>query len=267
MSRRQTSAKGFTLLELLIAVTVLVAIVGIVYGSFSSLIMTMSLARVDAERLRFRQILWRSFSQNLQSVYVDAACLQSEYGFIGENKDSGFGPADTLRFISALPMPGANALPGINRVVTYTVSNRAETDSALVASIALEDENSNILLIREEPFQLESQGFFHNAQGVAGDVFEQAVPVASMNIQYFDSGSKEWVDEWDSLEARCLPGGIWVKINFARSSDDRQADYAAGIDLNENPDFELMLAFPMGRNVEYPFPDFNHLRYLSEDEF
>ena len=92
--RNKSFKSGFTLLELLIAMTVLVAIVGIVYSSFSSVTMTMGLARVDAERLRFRQILWRSFSQNLQSVYVDAACLQPEYGFIGENKDSGFGPAD-----------------------------------------------------------------------------------------------------------------------------------------------------------------------------
>ncbi|NLN94417.1 MAG: type II secretion system protein [Candidatus Hydrogenedens sp.] len=265
--RNKSFKSGFTLLELLIAMTVLVAIVGIVYSSFSSVTMTMGLARVDAERLRFRQILWRSFSQNLQSVYVDAACLQPEYGFIGENKDSGFGPADTLRFVSALPMPGAGALPGIYRVVSYTVTNRAETDSAIAASLPLESENSNILLIREEPFQLESQGFFHDAQGVTGDVFEQAVPVASMDVQYFDSGSNEWVDDWDSSEERRLPGGVWIKVNFARSDEDRHADYAAGIDLNEHPDFEFMMSFPLGRNVEYPFPDFNHLRYLSDEGF
>lgn len=256
---------GFTLLELLIAVTVLVTIVGLVYGSFSSVTMTMDLARIDAERLRFRQILWRSFSHNLQSVYADAACLQQEYAFVGENKDGGFGPADSIRFVSALPMPGAAALPGIYRVVSYTVTNQAETDSVMVASLPLENENSSILLIREEPFQLESGGFFHDAQGVAGDVFEQAVPVGSMDVQYFDSGSNEWVDAWDSLEERRLPGGIWIKINFARSDEDRQSDYAAGIDLNEHPDFEFMLSFPLGRNVEYPFPDFNHLRYLSDE--
>ena len=98
-----------------------------------------------------------------------------------------------------------------------------------------------------------------------GEVFEQAVPIASMNIQYFDPSKKEWQDQWNSLEERRIPGGIWIRINFARTEEDRQADYAAGIDLNEHPDFEFMLSFPMGRNVEYPFPDFNHLRYFSDE--
>ena len=257
---------GFTLLELLIAVTVLVVIVGLVYGSFSSASLTMPLARADAERLRFRQILWRSFSGNLQSIYADAACLQEELQFLGENKDGGFGPADQLRFVSALPMPGATALPGILRVVSYTVTSRAETDSAIAAALPVTGSGSDtILLIREEPYQLQSQGFYNDARSASGEVFEQAVPIASMNIQYFDPSKKEWQDQWNSLEERRIPGGIWIRINFARTEEDRQADYAAGIDLNEHPDFEFMLSFPMGRNVEYPFPDFNHLRYFSDE--
>jgi len=258
---------GFTLLELLIAILILAVIVGIIYGSFSSVTNTMDMARGAAERLRFRQIVWRNFSGNLQGVYVDAACLQPEYQFLGENGDGAFGPADTLRFSASLPMPGARSLPGVSKVVTYALVDRNEAGSEVASLLPPDEERpGSILLISEKPLRLESGDFVSENDDSLSETNEQAVPVASMDILYFDGTRNEWVEEWDSMSERRLPGGIWVKINFPRSEEERAETVQAGIDLTENPDLEIMSSFPLGRDVEYPFPDFNNLRFTDNEE-
>lgn len=258
---------GFTLLELLIAILILAVIVGIVYGGFSTVTGTMDTARGAAERLRFRQVVWRNVSNNLHGVYVDAACLQPEYQFLGENADGPFGAADSLRFATSLPMMGARALPGVSKVVTYSLLDRNEAGAEVAESLPVDEERPGaILLIREEPLQLESGDFMGRAPDSTEEAYEQAVPVASMDILYFDGSRNEWIEEWDSLSERRLPGGIWVKINFPRSEEERTETMQAGIDLQENPDLEIMVAFPLGRDVEYPFPDFNNLRLTGDEE-
>lgn len=259
--------EGFTLLELLIAILILAVIVGIIYGGFSSVTNTMDVARGAAERLRFRQIVWRNLSGNLQGVYVDAACLQPEYQFLGENGDGAFGPADTLRFSASLPMPGARSLPGVSKVVTYALVDRSEAGSEVASLLPLDEERpGSILLISEKPLRLESGDFVSENDDSLSETNEQAVPVASMDILYFDGTRNEWVEEWDSMAERRLPGGIWVKINFPRSEEERAETVQAGIDLTENPDLEIMSSFPLGRDVEYPFPDFNNLRFTDNEE-
>ena len=263
-SKRRSA--GFTLMELLIAVMILAVLIGIVYGSFSSVTGTMDMARGAADRLRFRQIVWRNFSNGLQGVYADAGCLQPEYQFLGENKDGAYGAADSLRYATAQPMLGARSLPGVFKVVTYSVVDRNEVSSEIADSIPYDEERpGSILLIREEPLQLESQDFVTRTQDGQWDIYEQAVPVASMDILYYNGDQNEWAEEWDSLSERRLPGGVWIKINFPRSEEERIEVYNAGIDLQQNPDLEIMMPLPMGRGVEFPFPDLNNMRMDSDE--
>ncbi|HDP34069.1 MAG TPA: type II secretion system protein, partial [Candidatus Hydrogenedentes bacterium] len=116
---RRVRVCGFTLLELLIAVSVLTVIVGLVHATFASITSSMALARDNADRLRFKQIVWRNLSTNLQGVYADAGCVQPEYQFLGKSADGPHGAADNLRFATSLPLPGTRSLPGVSKIVTY----------------------------------------------------------------------------------------------------------------------------------------------------
>ncbi|MCK5862826.1 MAG: prepilin-type N-terminal cleavage/methylation domain-containing protein [Candidatus Hydrogenedentes bacterium] len=259
--------QGFTLLELLISVSVLAILVGMIYGTFTSVTNTIGLARDCADRLRFKQIVWRNFSANLQGVYTDAGATQPEYQFLGETNDGAYGSADTLRFATSLPIPGPQSLPGIAKWVTYEVVGQEEVSETIAAALPYdEDRPGSVLVIREEPLQLESQDFVASTSDGQWDIFERAIPVASMDIQYYDGIAKEWMESWDSLEERRLPGGVWIRINFPRSEEERNEDYRNGITPEEHPDLELMMSFPLGRNVEFPFPDFNHLRVIETEE-
>lgn len=259
--------RGFTLLEVLIAILVLAILVGIVFRGFSAVTSTMVTAQNAAETLRSRQTVWRNLSENVQGIYADGACLQPEYKLVGTSEEGPFGPADTLRFATSLPMRGANALPGITKVVTYSVVDQSEAGDDIVRLLPVDEERpGEILLIREEPLLLESDDFSTQDAAEMSEAYEQGVPVASMDILYFDGMENEWVEEWDSISQRRLPGGIWFKINFPRSEEERQASFSEGIDLQESADLELMMSLPLGRDVEFPFPDFNNLRLLMDEE-
>ncbi len=254
--------EGFTLLELLAAISILTVVVFLVLASFFSVTSTMDVARDGAERLRFRQIVWRNLSAKLRGAYADAACLQPEYQLLGEDKQGAYGPADRLRFATSLPLPGARSLPGVSKVVTYEVVERNEL-SAEIADALPFDENrpGSVLRIYEEPLQLESQDFSPSSGDAGGDTYERAVPVASMDIQYYDGLQDEWREQWDSLEERRLPGGIWIRINFPRSEEEQTEEIRQGINVLEHVDIELMMVLPPGRDVELPYPDFNHMRF------
>lgn len=253
---------GFTLMELLISITVLTILVGLVYGSFASVINTMALARDNADLLRYRQVVWRSLSTHLQAVYADAACMQPEYQFLGEPGTGPNGPADSLRFVAALPMPGALSLPGMLKVVTYTLADPASLSPELTAGLPVDENRPGVVLvIREEPLRLESSDFVAQAQAEDMAVYERAVPVTSLKIQYYDHIDNEWREEWDSITEQRLPGGVWFQINFPRTQEAREEELRQGINALEHPDLEYMTFLPLGRGVELPFPDFNHMRF------
>ena len=271
--RRTARPRGFTLIELLVAIVVLTAMTGIVYASFRSVADTTAMARKSAEELRFRQFLWRNFHTNLNSLYIDPACVSPEYQFLGTDEQGAFGPADALRFCTALPMDGPDSLPGVLKVVTYQVVDQyeaAEGEVALgsVAEETPEGESGGMLLeIVEEPLVLEGEDFAaEDFEGLDEMRFERHIPISTLDIKYYDGPADEWLDQWDSALEQRLPWAVRVKINFARTEEEWSADISAGMDPEESPDLDLTAALPVGAGVVEPFIDPNHFRALSFQE-
>jgi prepilin-type N-terminal cleavage/methylation domain-containing protein len=271
---------GFTMLELLVAMTVLTVVVSIVYVSLTTVLDTAEVARDSAEQIRFRQYIWRSFSENLTAVYSDAACQSPEYQLIGTNVDGPYGPADALRFCTSLPLSGPQALPGLLRVVTYETSELSEAEEesemALVDTMTGEARQGLTLIIREEPLVLEdvtdstrredarasasTQLSFQQDLSELPPPVERRIPIGSIDITYFNPDTKEWDEEWDSMAQARIPWAIRVRINFSRTESQLRADMAAGIDLREHPDMDMTIAIPMGAGVYAEFIDQNHVR-------
>ena len=261
MSRRTL---GFTLLELLVAISVLTVAMGVVYATFASVTDTMAMARDNADRLAYRLALRRNLSENLGAIYADAAGVRPELQFSGTDESGQYGPADQLRFCTSLPMPGAYALPGVMKTVEYRLTSSSDIDAAATGYPGDDPERPGMaLLVTEKPLAYE--------EGVEGAVsgsdqlpsVQFAVPVASFDVLYFDGLSQEWRQDWDSLSEQRLPWAVWVRVNFPRSEEERAADNAAGVDLTETPDIDFMTAVAPGAGVEGPFLDLNHARMDS----
>lgn len=254
---------GFTMIEMLIAVVILSLMVGMVYASFAGVTDTTMLARDAADELRFRQYVWRSFSENLAAVYTDAACARELYQFVGEDEDGPLGPADKLRFVTSMAMPGSTALPGVLKVITYEVVEPGEAEGensdTLAIDESLEDRGMKMMLqitesplVREEGDAEVDEGAMEDAQRV------RQIPIASFDVTYYDAEAEEWVDDWDSLDKKMLPWAVRVKVNLARTEEQLQVQYSQGVDPDEEPDLDMQFALPLGAGVMEPWQDYNH---------
>lgn len=267
------SRRGFTMLELLVAVTILAMVCAIVYSSFIAVTDSAEIARQAAADLRFQQYIYSSFSQNMSSIYTDQPCLQPNYALVGEDQGGPFGAADSISFCTALPMPGSMALPGILRKVRYELVPETEGGDGqidmLTIDTALQAPTGRMLLqITESPLvpHAEDEELSVDDALSADQARVRQIPVHSMDIKYYDGYEEEWVDDWDSVADKRMPWAIEIRINLARTEEQLQALYAQGINLEESPDLLMTFPVPVGAGTLVQFPDFNHLPQWAGEE-
>ena len=263
--------RGFTLLELLIAISILVVIVAVVYASFASVTDTMAVARVRTEEMRLRQFLERSFRTNLTSVYVDRGFEQQVFQFVGVNDETRDGPCDSLRFVSTNALMGGRALPGDFKEVRYEPLGGAESFEGLDLAADKDDDAQHKYDADPQQRKLEATEtplLASNAQAVDAesgnlDVTQSTgkdplaptyeapsweVPIRTIDFAYYDG--EQWVEEWDSMEQGRLPWCVRVSINFARTEEEIARETEQHIDIVESPDFEVVVPIPIAVGLQ-----------------
>jgi prepilin-type N-terminal cleavage/methylation domain-containing protein len=267
------NSTGFTLIEVLIAMTILVIITGTVYASFSSVVSSVETTRVFAEEMRLRQFLQRSFNTNFSTAYVngDNEAYNSQFfQFVGVNGTDSHGHADSVRFVSSAPIVGGGALPGDLKEVKYEILSSEDESQKLFDDdedqAQPEDEQlsfrDHMLQCLETPIQ---QGNVQSLDSGASDTTAvQAddsyiapmwtVPIQSFDILFFDG--QEWLEEWDSEAVGHMPWAVHIRIAFAKPEAMREADKEAGFNVNDDPDIELIIPVPPGIGVTLDQRDF-----------
>lgn len=125
---RQATARGFTLLEVLIVLILFTVITAIVYATFSTVVNSSEAVRVDVERLRLHEYLVRSLTTNLSTVFTDVLYEDANFAFVGTDFEDEDGPADSLTFCSTAPLIGGFSLPGDVKLVTYEIPGLRDED-------------------------------------------------------------------------------------------------------------------------------------------
>ncbi len=269
--RSGSGAAGFTLLELLVAISILAVIAGIVYGSFAGVTDATAMARASAEKLRLHRFLRRTLTELFSSVYTDVTCAREDYYFVGTNDTGPDGPMDLVELCSSAPMMGGMSLPGALKRVTIEVTDEDLSDQTLdnldipIQGADTSDQPWPVLRVTETPLVVTS-GLDLGADSVAAfaaaaamvseavaaeagvetefDTPSWTVPVRSMDITYFDG--EEWMEEWDSLAIGRMPWCVRVRINFAPTPEELEEEEDEGLDVVENPDLDLLVPIPLG---------------------
>lgn len=101
--------RGFTLLEILIAIFILVLVVSAVFGAFSGTFKVVTETEIQGEMYAAARVALERISEDIASVYVGvltkseqpkAGASRQRFFFVGEDHQVDEQSADTLRFLS-----------------------------------------------------------------------------------------------------------------------------------------------------------------------
>ena len=268
---RRAYLHGFTLIELMIAITISTVITGIVYASFSTVIIATETADRASEQLYTQSFLTRHLTDNVTQAYagwqagavyrpysdqatrVTQVMPQQIYTFIGTDN----GEEDTLTFSTSTPISGATGLPGFFKQVTYELVDASDADLPEFSNSTGAKITGSVLQVTEVPLM-----GYDDAQGgkIMSDYntkLKQNVerleittpvwvfPVDGMDIKYFDG--EEWLDKWDMGVEERLPWAIDVTFIWRPWDED-------GSDNNEEDTFRMALTIPGGAGIRNATP-------------
>lgn len=197
MMRRRTNVRGFTLLELLVAMTLMVVTASCLYTAlytgFKARRSAMSAIEPTSQALSAIELL----KQDIYGVLPPKGTLAG--AFIGTNSRTSKGAeADALEFHTT-QVYGSMGRPmgGIGKVA---LALEVDTDQTSV-------ENSYRLIRRVTTNLLSPRSIDPEEQVVCRNVM-------SLNLRYFDGD--RWLDEWDSTaDANSLPKAVEIDIEIA----------------------------------------------------
>jgi general secretion pathway protein J len=202
--------RGFTLLEILVAIFIFVIVLSTIYASYTGTLRIVDETESQAEIYQMARIAFERMSEDLESLYIRQDALASPVGpaevddaeapseFKGELNELEGRSADTLRFLSRAHLVfGEQDLPSETAEITYYVEEDVEGESFILY-------RRDRLQVDEEPE--ESGGGLPLCEGLF-----------SVSFRYYDDKGEE-NDSWDSGE-KGFPRIVSLSLEFVNPSD------------------------------------------------
>jgi general secretion pathway protein J len=231
MTRRHV--RGFTLVELLIAISILAMLSLLIYGAFAGMRKTkLGLERIN-DRYREGRTAMARISRDLQSAYVsshlpiDASRTVLKTAFSGK----GGTPADRLDF---------NAFSNLRRDRNSHVSDQAEI--SYFASQNPEDTDVTDLVRRISEYP-------DNEPAKGGRVEVLCTDIELFELEYLDPQTGSWTETWDTTQAAGQPNRLplQVRINLVLKGGRRPKDSSDRDTLR----FQTQVVLPMQNALNF----------------
>ena len=215
--------RGFTLLEVLISITILVIITGIVYSTFSSNITAVEIAREQSIANQTARVILDQMTKEFESAYLlqeDDDQDISSLGMVGINRKIDGKPADTINFTTLCgAQVSQNNIYTDLREVGYSVEPKEEDQT-----VTDDEEGKNLLLMRRE------DNFLDGSITEGGSIYQMADNIAELDITYRDTKGNEF-EAWNSLDgdqAGVLPDLITIRL-VIREKSGRENVYSTAV--------------------------------------
>ena len=224
---RQTPTAGFTLLEILIAVSIASVVVLTIYGSFRAVLTGVERVDKDQARLRIADFLITHFEENISGAYLPSVGPMAQgIEFIGENREAADGrPIDSLTFFTTAGRMGGGALPGDTKQVAYGL---AEEEDGWYRFNVYEKPRLLLPVTEDQNNELPSEGA------------SWTIPMASLDFKYYDG--EEWFDSWNSSSEGRLPVAVKIEARFV---EKRFEAFAQKLGIQE-PVLVMVVSIPLG---------------------
>jgi general secretion pathway protein J len=188
--------RGFTLLELLVAISILAMVSVLIYGAFSSMRRTKEGLERIQDRYREGRIAMQRVTRELSSAYlslhlpIDPSLLVVATAFIAERGN----PADRVDF---------NSFANLRRDRDAHESDQAEIS---YFGSSNPDGSGTTDLVRRISTRLDLE------QKRGGRVEVLATDIDLFELEYLDAQTGLWTETWDSTQAVGQPGRLPYQV-------------------------------------------------------
>ncbi len=194
--------KAFTLLELLVAMTIFTVVISASYALFAATRGAARRAEFKAELLQTGRAALRAIEDDLKAAVMSGSAFDT--GLIGTTGGSEKEPLDRIEFVTV------NGKPAGLTVKNYDLPDELPERSDVVqVRYWIEEDLSRQAhgLVRERHFDLLPVSTRTQREE---DVEEVAPEVVHLNLRYYDT---EWRDSWDVTQTRKMPKAVEVTVH------------------------------------------------------
>lgn len=224
MKRRQASA-GFSLLEVLLAITIMGFLTLTLWSAFSQTSRIKQMTEAGEDRVHSARVAMMRMTREIEMAFLsnseNPALSERRTMFVG----STHADLDELRF----------SWLGHQRLR----ADSPEADTAVVTYYGLPDpeDRSVINLMRRETRRLEAR----DPRSIVGEGYILCPGVTRLKLSYFDYKKKEWKEEWNTIGAdgaQYLPTHVRITLGVL-DERGREVLYtsAARIQMTERVDY------------------------------
>jgi len=180
---------GFTLLEIMISIGILVLVLAMVYNAFNSSIKAFATIDAHGDAYGEARLTLNRMSEEIGSIYLSEH--NPNTGLLGEDKDEDDLPFDSLHFTS---LSHIRWIKDSRESELCEIGYFLERDQEMEKSFLFRREDWNVDGTLEE----------------GGIALELAEGIEGLNFRYYDG--EEWADDWDSKAKGGLPKAIEVVL-------------------------------------------------------
>ena len=184
-----STTAGFTLLEIVISVGILVVILAIIYSTFNSSMKVFSAMETREDAYGQTRVILNRMAEEIGSAYWSDA--NPNTGLLGEDKEEDGLPFDSLHLTS---LSHIRWVKDSRESELCEIGYYLETDREMEKTFLFRREDWNVDGTLEE----------------GGITLELAEGIDGLNFRYYDG--EEWVDDWDSKAKRELPKAIEIVL-------------------------------------------------------
>jgi general secretion pathway protein J len=188
----QGSERGFTLVEVLLAVSLVAMMATLVFGS-----LYVTTSAIDTARAKSadEQIVRRTFSIMTDELSVSESRATAPW--MGINGQWDGQPADSIAFLTMGQFRGADSAK----------------DTELVRIVYTREGDRLLRFARRNLYSLTDESI---------EQVELATKVKGFNVRYYDGKSQVWLDEWDSRGRPGTPKAILIELTLLQGKAEPQ---------------------------------------------
>ena len=231
---------GFTLIEILVSVTIIATIVSMVYGSYFA-----TAKSTDAYKARMTtsgqtQKVLRWMTQQIRCSYIGKMAEEEETKLAGtdSSRTSKIKKSPVIYFSYESDTPGSGTL---HLVTTHMLFCQDGYANGLVDVAYKFDKNSGTLSLSQRRFVGAPEKYLEDRNWR-----ELLVNVESVELDFFDG--RQWLTEWDFELKKKIPAAVKISIT-CEDENYRQCHYGtiAYVDSSSKPGREILSETLVGK--------------------